>query len=169
MGIDEIVIVVWGVAALAACACMVIVVWIRSRSRQEQARLRAEVQKSLLEKFSSSEEMAAFLASAGSQRFLGDLSLEKRHSDVKERILRSVRAGVIFCTIGLAFLVLAVSAQERRVAVPGVFCLALGIGLLAAATVSYRLGKKWGLTNGSPDESLGNATDRISGAGGVLS
>lgn len=169
MSDDQILVIGITLVALLLCACFVIVAAIRARSRRDHARLRTEVQKSLLEKFSSSQDLAAFLASPGSQRFLGDLSWERRRADIKERILRSVRAGVVLSMIGLAFFVLAIADNERKVAVPGVLFLALGVGLLAAAAVSYRLGKAWGLTNGSAGDSAANAIDPIPSPNDVLS
>jgi Na+/melibiose symporter-like transporter len=153
---------------LIVCACLVAIAWIRSRSRRDQARMRTEVQKSLLEKFNSTQELAEFLESPGSQRLLGDISLERRQLGIRERILGSVSAGVILSVFGLGFFILAVADNEKKLAVPGVLFLALGIGLLAAAAASHRLGKMWGLTNGSPASSQ-VALDRGSGSGDALS
>jgi hypothetical protein len=130
--------------------------------------MRTEVQKSLLEKFNSSQELNAFLESPGSQRLLGDISLQRRQSGIRERILGSVSAGVILSVFGLAFFILAVAGNEKKLVVPGVLFLALGIGLLAAAAVSHRLGKMWELTNGTPEPSQ-VALDRGSGSGDALS
>jgi hypothetical protein len=79
-----------------------------------------------------------------------------------------VSAGVILSVLGIAFFILAVADHERKLVVPGVLFFALGIGLLAAAAVSHRLGKMWELTNGTPESSQ-IAPDRGSGSGDVLS
>jgi hypothetical protein len=165
---DKILMVGMVMVVLIVCACLVAVAWIRSRSRRDHARMRTEVQKSLLEKFNSTPEMIEFLESPGSQRLLGDISLERRQLGIRERILGSVSAGVILSVFGLAFFILAVADNEKKLAVPGVLFLALGIGLLLAAAASHRLGKMWGLTNGSPESSQ-VALDRSSGSDDALS
>jgi hypothetical protein len=141
----------WGVLIpFALFAMVVLIVWIASRRRQEELRARAEFQKQILDKFGSGKEFAEFLGSEGSQRFLESLS--SRSLGSQGHILRGMRAGITVSALGFGFLLL--SGLRRGLVVPGVLLLALGIGALIAAAVSYHFSKKWtgggGATPGQP-------------------
>jgi hypothetical protein len=121
----------------ALFAMVVAIVWLEMRKKQVQMRARAEFHKQLLDKFSSGREFAEFLGSAGSQRFLDEVSSQ----GPKERILKSMRTGVILTLLGLGMLGLYIF--KRGFLVPGVLALALGLGFLIATAISYRLSKQW--------------------------
>jgi hypothetical protein len=126
---------------IAFFAMIVAIAWLGMRRRQEQIRARAELQRQLLDKFSSGREFTEFLESAASQRFLEDLSTQ----GPKDRILKSMRMGVILTVLGLGMLGLSFAKGEdqRGLLVPAVIILALGLGFLIATAISYRLSKQW--------------------------
>ena len=63
----------------------------------------------------------------------------------KEKVLKATTAGVILAVLGLGALFLIPLAGVFGFVYPGVLFLALGLGFLVAAGISYRLSKKWGL------------------------
>ena len=122
------------------------IVWLFLRYRRSQAQARAEVQKQLLDKFSSGREFAEFLGSSASQRFLDEFvsqgPKQQMSQGPKQQILSSMRTGVVLAVLGLGLLGL--SLARRGFLVPGVLALALGVGFLIATALSYRLLKEWG-------------------------
>ena len=126
---------------LGGCAMIVLIVWLGLRSSQAKTKARTEVQTKLLEKFDSGRELAEFLGSEGSKRLLEELGSER--ASPQERILKSVKAGIVLTALGLGFLGLMV--QDQEMIVPAMIILALGVGFLVAAAVSHRLYKNWGL------------------------
>jgi len=124
---------------IAFFAVIALIVFVIARRRQAELRARAELQKQVLDKFSSGKEFAEFLGSEGSQRFLDSLSSHSHGT--RERILRGMRGGITLAVLGIGFLLL--TALRRGFVVPGVLFLALGAGLLISAAASYHFSKKW--------------------------
>lgn len=119
-------------------------VWLYSRRRQERVRAELEVRRRMLEKFGNGEELTAFLASEGGRKFLEDLSTE--HASHADKILASVKRGTILTLLGIGLWLLV--GWERDLEPLGVFgtiSLAIGLGYLGSAAVSYRFSKRWGL------------------------
>lgn len=132
-----------------AFAMVALIVLFGTREKQTQARARAEVQKELINKFSSGAELSEFLGTEGSQRLLGELETPKLSA--KEKILRSTKVGVVLTVVGLGML--ALLTQEPDLIIPAVILLALGVGFLLAAFISYRLSKSLGLIEEQPSGS----------------
>jgi hypothetical protein len=128
----------------ALFAMVVLIVFVVARRRQAELRARAELQKQILDKFSSGKEFADFLGTEGSQRFLAALSSQT--GGTRDRVLRTMRGGITMAVLGIGFLLL--TALRRGFVVPGVLFLALGAGLLISAAASYHFSKKW--SNGGP-------------------
>jgi len=124
---------------VAFFAMVVLIIFAIARQRQAEIRARAEFQKQILDKFSSGREFVEFLGTEGSQRFLQSLSASP--FGARERVLRTMRGGITIAVVGIGFLLLA--ATRRGFVVPGVLLLALGVGLLISAAVSFQLLKKW--------------------------
>lgn len=120
------------------------IVWVDARRRQMQSKSIAELQSQLLERFGSAQEFVAFSQTEEGRRFLSTLASQRLNP--LERILRSVRIGVILTIVGLGGLLLAMVYRfdEEGFTIAGIV-LALGIGFLVSAGVSYRLSKSWGL------------------------
>lgn len=136
-----------------------LIVWLLVRWSQARTRGRMEWQRLFLDKFSdkfsTGREFAEFLATSAGQRFL-DKSWSQPLSS-KERMLRSVRTGVVLSVLGLGFL--GVSWVRHGLLVPGVLLLALGAGFLIAAKITHHLSKEWGLTQ---DKESGSENEPIS-------
>jgi ABC-type amino acid transport system permease subunit len=133
------------------------IVWIISNNKRRQrlAEVQKDMQARLFDKFGTSQEMIAYLNSEAGAKFLSSASIE--HTKPFARVLGSVQAGLILFFLGVAMLFV-------RFTMPGVgrdpiehmqnahmflalsfLLLALGLGFLASAGVSYKLSKQWGL------------------------
>jgi len=129
-----------GVFALAGW-----VAWLVARRRRERLEGQLDIQRRIVDRFATSSEFTEFATSEGGRRFVESLSTE--HESHVERILGSVRKGVVLTTLG-AGLWLLVAWNPRDFEAGGVFgtlALAAGIGYLVSARVSYRLSARWGL------------------------
>ena len=127
---------------LAVFAMVVLIVWIAYLGRRHSIQQRVELRRHLLDKFNSGQDLTQFLATPQGQNFLKELEMYKGGSS-KERILRSIKAGIILVVLGLGLL--ALWHLRSNFVLPGVILLVLGIGFLVAAGVSYWLSKKWGI------------------------
>lgn len=127
---------------IALFTMVAVVVWLAVRGKQARIRAQAELQKHLLDKFASGQEFAAFLESKGGQKFLNELWSPR--ANARERMARSLSAGVILSALGVGCLVLAFFAgHQHGLIVPAVILLALGVGFLIVAYIANRLSKQW--------------------------
>ena len=126
---------------LGLFALVMFTFWLLIRRSQARTQVRAELHRQLLDKFGSGREFAEFLESKGSQRLLEGLWAQQVNA--KERVLRTMGAGVVLTVLGLG--ALALSWRTEGFVYPAVLCLALGGGFLVSTGISYRLSKKWGL------------------------
>ena len=118
---------------------IVLLVWLRHRAAQARAVVRTDVQKHLLDKFSSGEELTRFIENEDGRRFLEQPTVEK--TDPRAAQLWLVRVGIVLAVLAIGLL--ALSTQEGGLVFPGIIVLTLGIGVLIAAWVSHRLLSKW--------------------------
>ena len=151
--------------ALACLGFIAWTVWLGAKRRQTQGQAQTDLQHRLLEKFSSPQEIGDFLQTEGGQRFLSGLTLERapvgnRHAG--KRILLALQIGTVVTLLGTATLSLGLIYPMRRLEEPhpavifGLLVLAVGIGFLISAGISYRLSKAWGIfseANGRPVDS----------------
>jgi hypothetical protein len=135
---------------ISTCACVfgwavwVIAVNIR---RTRTGRQIAELHTRLLDRFTASQELIAFLEGESGRRYF-----EALQSDLKDpltRVLNGIQLGVVLFLLGVAFVAVR-AGQTDEVArnallIIGVVGIALGAGFLISAVISYRLCKSWGL------------------------
>ena len=130
-------------------------IWMTSRRIQKLAAIQADIQKHLIDKFDSVDEMKTYLDSDAGSKLMTTLAPEK--GSPLGRILGSIQSGLILSLSGLAFLFIRSQYQEAHVhegfalLFLGGLALALGIGFLLSAVASYYLAKNWGLVNGQTD------------------
>jgi hypothetical protein len=130
-----------------------------NRRVTNSARIQAELQTRLLDKLGTSQELLAYLESPAGQRLAQSVILEK--GTLHGRILAAVQSGLILIVVGAALLALRgeLGAEDiQALTMVGAIGMALGIGFLASAYVTYRLSKAWGLL-GTAGEDAG-AMDR---------
>ncbi len=128
---------------------IVVVFWVvfSTFRRMKVARIQAEVHSKLIEKFGSSQDFLTFLDSESGKRLVTSIGIEQPNRNPYNRILASVQAGVILVCVSIAFLIIGVNFPDvaEGFKVVGALGLALGIGFLISAGISYRLSKNFGL------------------------
>jgi hypothetical protein len=100
-----------------------------------------EMQKHMLEKFTSTQDFAAFTQSPAGQKYV--MSFSEATTNPRNTILNSVRTGFVLMFGGAGFAAGPSGGISWRIGM--VLCLA-GIGFLCAALVSYFLAKRIGST-----------------------
>lgn len=127
-----------------AFTCLIVAIVFKHSLNQK--RLRSEERFRLLERFSTPEELSAFLASDAGAPFVDLFSVDRRRD--ARSVAVGVVGGVISLSLGGGFLLLsALDAAGRgdRLAIPAILFLAAGAGLLLAVRFSERLLRSWGL------------------------
>ncbi len=122
--------------------------WLRS------TRIQSEAHNKLLERFSSSTELAAYMESPAGARFLSAAPLAMESSPSRapgapfSRILWSAQAGVVLMAAGIGFLVIS-RRMEYEVAQMlgawGTFSIAVGVGFVISGAMSYVISSRMGL------------------------
>ena len=111
----------------------------------------------LIEKYGTAKEFIEFAQSPQGKKLLEEPAAPM--SSPLNRIMRFVQGGIIFVVIGIADVINGLrlgSATEINFVYDranayywGTLAIAIGIGLIIAAAVSYYLAKQWHLTNGA--------------------
>ena len=128
---------------LGVFTMIVLLTWLNNRQKQAKAQARVELNKHFLDKFTSGQDLTEFLGKDGSQRFLDEMWSEKRHG-TKDRVLGTIMGGVVVTAVGIGLLLVGLFAKSGFM-IPAAIVLSIGIGLLVASAISYRLSKTWGL------------------------
>ena len=123
---------------IAQIALLGLVIWVVAARLQDRARLRLEMQARMLERFATPAELREFLESEGGRRLLGSLSPRQT---VVPRLLLAVQGGVVLTVLGSGLQI----TGERDLQAPGIAVVALGLGLIASAVVSWLLARSWKL------------------------
>lgn len=126
---------------------------VQHRRWNRLSRVQAEVHNKLLDRFSSNEEVMAYINTTAGKKFLeaAPIPLEsgpRAMSAPLSRVLWSVQAGMILGALGIGLKMVSLSI-EKDVAPAmsglGVLAIALGIGFVLSAVVSLMLSKRLGL------------------------
>jgi hypothetical protein len=115
--------------------------------RAKTARIVADLHGKFLEKCSVSQDLMGYVQSDAGRRFLESAANEQ--TNPAARILNAIQAGTILSLLGGALIIVSnlhheVEAQEILVTL-GYLVLALGLGFLVSAAISYGLCRSWGL------------------------
>jgi hypothetical protein len=131
-------------SALTVFGFVGFVLWLPESKARAKLRHREEVQKQLLGKFSSLQELTDFLSSDPGKLLLGGASgyPESPSKDVaprpfKEQVGITISWGVLAICVGAAVFVV------RGLTLPGAVFTALGIGFLINAMLRVLLHRKW--------------------------
>jgi hypothetical protein len=132
--------------------------------------VQAEVHTKLLDRFSSSEEIMAYIATPAGSKFLqsAPISLDSGVSASRSmgaplsRIMLSAQAGVVLFCAGMGLLF--ASGQAGRDAdvpleIMGILAGALGVGFAVSARVSFLLSRKMGLLEPASQKSPADASE----------
>jgi hypothetical protein len=122
------------------------------RWRREKHRL--ELQKAILERVGTVKDLGEFLTTEQGERFLGSLAPPQFRPQL--RMLSAVGTGIVFLVVGL-FLMFALHIRffgvpartQPPAALVGILLLiAIGIGMLVSAAVSFIVARRLGLNGG---------------------
>jgi len=123
------------------------VVWVVSTNLRKKrvAQTQAEMQAKLLDKLSASQDLAEFLKTEAGRRLMETTPAERTNPFGK--ILASIQIGLVLFLLGIALLSLAgvIRGAWDEMIVFGSISLAVGIGFMTSAGISYTLSKSWGL------------------------
>jgi hypothetical protein len=123
------------------------------------SKLQTDMQNKLLERFSSNEEMLAFIQTPAGKKFLESASVPQETGPRTinapiGRILWSAQLGIVTLVAGAGFEIVAKRLADTDAAtgfeVAGVLVIALGIGFVLSAIASYILSRRLGLLEPAP-------------------
>jgi len=139
MGPDVAVMVVF-LCALATAGYVMHVV-VDANKRQRRMKAQAELHGRLLDKFSSAQEVVAFLQTPSGAHFVDSFSSDRE--EPTNGVLRSTHRGIILSimAIGCLGLTRVYGWDGNPLLVVGVILLCLGLGFLVSAAVSHRLSR----------------------------
>src|SRR3984885_14151843 len=127
------------------------------------SKVQTEVHTRLLDRFSSNEELMAYIATPAGSKFLqsAPISLDTGTSSKSmgaplSRIMWSLQAGLVLAAAGIGLMVASQTIVDRDASDPlhifGVLAIALGAGFAVSAAVSYLLSHKLGLLDQAPQK-----------------
>jgi len=105
---------------LGVFAMVVLLVWFDHRSKRTALTERAELRKHFLDKFGSGRELTEFLATPQGENFLKGQEMGTARRPPKERVIRSMRGGIVIGVLGCGFLGL--MPIERHLIIPEFCC-----------------------------------------------
>jgi hypothetical protein len=135
---------------------------IEQRRWSRLSKVQVETHNKLFDRFTSSEDLLAYIQSPAGRRFLesAPIPLEAGNRPVSApvgRILWSVQAGIVLGMVGLGLFFISGRIQ-KDVSEPmfalGVLVLSVGAGFVVSAVVSYILSRKLGLFAEGADRTL---------------
>ena len=136
--------------AVGNLAFVAFIAWLFVRRSRERVQAQAALRQRVIERFESSKDLTAFLETDAGRRLLGSFGPD---ANPAAKVLGSINAGIVLVLIGLGFLYSAGTGNPSAF-LPGWVIFASGLGCLAAAWVSHRLSRRWGLNepvgDGSP-------------------
>jgi hypothetical protein len=160
--------------AVLGFACFLgAVVWltrsfIENRRWNRVFKLQSEVHGRLIDKFSSAQELGAYMETDAGRKFLEASPIavnaepERRVPQVVGRVLTGVQAGIVMVLLGTGCMLLRhVSADtERPMLVIGTLVLMPGVGFIISAGVTWLLAARLGLMPEGLQTGLATKTDR---------
>ena len=127
------------------------IVWVAFTNvrRVKTAKVQGEMAEALLARFDSSQSMLAYVETESGKKFLNSLAQES--GTAYGSILDCTRWGLVFLIVGATLCWMhAAGLVDRDPQVMGILAVALGIGLEAAAVVSYYASRALGLIDAKP-------------------
>ena len=128
----------------------------RSKRSAVATAARAEVYNRMIDKFGSAKEFTDFLQTAEGRSFIEELGRDRGPvSGPYDKILWSIKAGVLSTLVGLTLVVLSMTmfdTTEEGMMIPGAILTALGAGFIISAVISQRLSASWGILPATPGE-----------------
>ncbi|MCJ7582746.1 MAG: hypothetical protein MUP98_19690 [Candidatus Aminicenantes bacterium] len=106
---------------------------------------KSQLQKKILEKFTTVQDFNDFIQSEEGHKFLNFLSLNG--SIPKKKILSSLSQGIIISFVGISLILIGQIFPEemKYFLAAGIVMIALGVGFMISTFISFTLSKKWGI------------------------
>jgi hypothetical protein len=119
--------------------------------RSKVSRMQAEIHSRLLDRFSASQELLAYLESPAGRRFLEADAREA--SQPWSRVLGAIQAGCVLSLVGVAELIVRTLEPNGDLAefllITGAIAIAIGMGFLLSALAAFLISKSYGLLTSS--------------------
>lgn len=135
---------------ISTCACVFgWIVWVIAVNirRSHSSKHLTEIHSRLLDRFSGSQELIAFLEGESGRRYFEALESEVR--DPLNRILNGIQLGILLVLLGVSLVAIRASQSDEMarnaLLIIGIPAIALGIGFLISTVISHRLSKSWGI------------------------
>src|SRR5262245_15972407 len=135
------------------------VVWVLTTGwlRRSRLKLTAEFQHKLLERIGSLNDLNEFLQTDSGKKLMDGLAFELPSTRPQDSILRTIQLGIVCGMLGAGFVFLRVYfghvyadfGDYEVLTVVAAIGIALGLGFLLSAAVSYQLGGRMGVFNRS--------------------
>lgn len=145
------------ILAIASGVIWLVKTLIDHRRWSRLSKVQTEVHTKLLDRFSSNEDLLAYIQTPAGRKFLEsapiNISAPQALSAPLGRILWSAQAGAVLTVLGLGVVLVSRMAIEEvapPLAAMGSIVVALGIGFLVSAFLAYTLTRRFGLMTG-PD------------------
>ncbi|MGA2169437.1 MAG: hypothetical protein ABSG62_14605 [Terracidiphilus sp.] len=160
--------VIGPIAAMLAFACfLAALIWL-SRQFLENRRwgrifkLQSEVHGRLIDKFSSTQELAAYMETEAGKRFLEAAPIpvgfepQQRVPNAVARVLTPLQIGIVFVLLGVGFYFLRHTRPEMNapMLVLGTIALMPGLGFIISAGITWVLAGRLGLIPENPQNRL---------------
>lgn len=143
-----------GFSAAALALLWMIRYLVEHRRWLRATRIQSDAHNKLLERFSSSTELAAYMESPAGAKFLSAAPLATESSPSRapgapfSRILWSAQAGVVLVAAGIGFLVMQRKMEfevAQMLGAWGTFSIAVGVGFVISGAMSYVISSRMGL------------------------
>ena len=154
---------VLGLGAFFIAAFWIIRMVLENRRWGRIFKLQSDVHGRLIDKFSSNQELAAYMETEAGRRFLEaapiplNLGSEQRVPNAVARVLAPMQVGVVLVLLGIGFLFLrhASAEMDTPMLVLGTVTLMPGIGFIISAGVTWALAARLGLMPSKPEPPYG--------------
>lgn len=162
-------------AALLAFACFLgtllwlVRLFLENRRWSRTFKLQSDVHAKLIDRFSSSQELAAYMETDAGKRFLEaapisiGIEREQRMPNAVARVLTPLQVGVVMVLLGIGFLLLRRVSPDMNIPmlILGTVALMPGIGFILSAGITWVLAGRLGLIpDGSETGVLAKQQDR---------
>jgi len=147
-----------GFACLLGALIWLIRVFLENRRWGRIFKLQSEVHGRLIDKFSSSQELALYMDTEAGKRFLEAAPIpvgfepEQRVPNAVARVLTPLQIGIVLVLLGVGFLFLRHAGEEMRtpMLVLGTVALMPGLGFIISAGITWVLAGRLGLMPENP-------------------
>jgi hypothetical protein len=158
IGVVDRIIPVTGCIAFLVALAWVIRLFVDNRRWNRAFKQQSEVHTRLIDKFSSTQELAAYMETEAGKRFLSASPMALGPEQIQQmpnavaRVLTPLQVGLVLTLLGLGLLMLRNAGPDMStpMAVLGTIALMPGIGFILSAGVTWILAQRLGLISGKP-------------------